>query len=96
MQRLYRIRELEKQVAELTSRLDAMGSDDERVQAMISEIAEHEGMFDLLSLDDLADKYGGTDERDFWPVIRVQVSPETMAKYEAIMDYMGLVPIMEG
>jgi hypothetical protein len=40
----------------------------------------------LLSLDELADKYGETDERDFWPVIRVQVSPETMAKYEAIMD----------
>ena len=39
MQRLYRIRELEKQVAELTSRLDAVQSDDERVQAMISEIA---------------------------------------------------------
>ena len=64
----------------------AVQSDDERVQAMISELAEHEGMFDLLSLDELADKYGETDERDFWPVIRVQVSPETMAKYEAIMD----------
>ena len=72
--------------AKLDELMRAVQSDDERVQAMISEIAESEGMFDLLSLDDLADKYGGTDERDFWPVIRVQVSPETMAKYEAIMD----------
>jgi hypothetical protein len=53
---------------------------------MISEIAEHEGMFDMLSLDELADKYGETNERDFWPVVRVQVSPETMSKYEAIME----------
>jgi ParB-like chromosome segregation protein Spo0J len=64
----------------------AVQSDDERVQAMISELAEHEGMFDLLSLDELADKYGETDERDFWPVIRVQVSPETMTKFKAVMD----------
>ena len=72
--------------AKLDELMRAVQSDDERVQAMISELAEHEGMFDLLSLDELADKYGETDERDFWPVIRVQVSPETMAKYEAIMD----------
>ena len=61
-------------------------SDDERVQAMISEIAEHNGMFDLPSLDELGDKYGETSERDFWPVVRVQVSPETMTKFKAVMD----------
>ena len=61
-------------------------SDNENVQKMISEIAEHEGMFDMLSLDDLADKYGETDERDFWPVVRVQVSPETMTKFKAVME----------
>ena len=72
--------------AKLDELMRAVQSDDERVQAMISEIAEKEGMFDMLSLDELADKYGETNERDFWPVIRVQVSPETMAKYEAIMD----------
>ena len=71
--------------AKLDELMRAVQSDDERVQAMISEIAESEGMFDLLSLDELADKYGETDERDFWPVVRVQVSPETMSKYEAIM-----------
>ena len=40
----------------------------------------------MLSLDDLADKYGETDERDFWPVVRVQVSPETMTKFKAVME----------
>jgi len=63
-----------------------INSDNENVQKMMAEIAEHNGMFDLPSLDELGDKYGETSERDFWPVIRVQVSPETMAKYEAIMD----------
>ncbi len=37
------------------------------------------------SLDDLADKYGKSGERDFWPVIRIQVSPETYAMYESLM-----------
>ena len=72
--------------AKLEELLHQVHSDDERVQAMISEIAEHEGMFDMLSLDELADKYGETNERDFWPVVRVQVSPETMTKFKAVMD----------
>jgi hypothetical protein len=72
--------------AKLDELMRAVQSDDKRVQAMISEIAESEGMFDMLSLDELADKYGETNERDFWPVVRVQVSPETMSKYEAIME----------
>ena len=63
-----------------------INSDNENVQKMISEIAEHNGMFDLPSLDELADKYGETSERDFWPVVRVQVSPETMTKFKAVMD----------
>ena len=63
-----------------------INSDNENVQKMMAEIAEHNGMFDLPSLDELADKYGETNERDFWPVVRVQVSPETMSKYEAIME----------
>lgn len=63
-----------------------INSDNENVQKMISEIAEHNGMFDLPSLDELGDKYGETSERDFWPVVRVQVSPETMTKFKAVMD----------
>lgn len=38
------------------------------------------------SLDDLEDKYGEPGERDFWPFIRVQVSPETMEKWQSLMD----------
>ncbi len=71
--------------AKLDELMRAVQSDDERVQAMISEIAEHEGMFDMLSLDELADKYGETNERDFWPVVRVQVSPGTFAKFTGLM-----------
>jgi hypothetical protein len=65
-----------------------INSDNENVQKMISEIAENNGLFDLPSLDELGDKYGETNERDFWPVVRVQVSPETMTKFKAIMDSM--------
>ena len=36
------------------------------------------------SLDDLANKYGEPQERDFWPVIRVQVSPETKARFDSL------------
>ena len=61
-------------------------SDNENVQKMISEFAEHNGLFDLPSIDDLSDKYGETDERDFWPLVRVQVSPETMLKYKEVME----------
>ena len=63
-----------------------INSDNENVQKMMAEIAEHNGMFDLPSLDELGDKYGETSERDFWPVVRVQVSPETMTKFKAVMD----------
>ena len=63
-----------------------INSDNENVQKMISEIAENNGLFDLPSLDELGDKYGETNERDFWPVVRVQVSPETMTKFKAVMD----------
>ena len=31
---------------------------------------ENNGLFDLPSLDELGDKYGETNERDFWPVVR--------------------------
>jgi len=37
------------------------------------------------SLDDLANTYGEPGERDFWPVIKVQVSPETLDKYNQVM-----------
>mgnify|MGYP000912660870 CR=1 FL=1 len=38
------------------------------------------------SLDDLAEMYGDPDERDFWPFIRVQVSPYTFDLWQSFMD----------
>jgi len=37
------------------------------------------------TLDELADKYGEPNERDFWPVVRVQVSPETFQAFNSLM-----------
>jgi len=37
------------------------------------------------SLDDLTNEYGDPQERDFWPIIRVQVSPETNELYESLI-----------
>jgi ParB-like chromosome segregation protein Spo0J len=38
------------------------------------------------SLDDLAKEHGELEERDFWPTIKVQVSPETYQAFQAAMD----------
>lgn len=40
------------------------------------------------SLDELAERYGETGERDFYPYVRVQVTPETFTKYNALMAEM--------
>lgn len=37
------------------------------------------------NLDDLEDEYGDPEERDFWPFIRVQVSPDTYKRWEQMM-----------
>ena len=54
---------------------------------------ERDDLFALLSappsLDELADQFGNTDERDFWPVIRVQVSPDI---YDLYHSYLALIP----
>jgi hypothetical protein len=41
------------------------------------------------SLDDLTEEYGDDpDNEDFWPVIRIKVSPETHARFEEVMEQM--------
>lgn len=40
-------------------------------------------------LDELAKTYGEPQERDFWPFIRVQVSPETMETYLSFCQRTG-------
>jgi ParB-like chromosome segregation protein Spo0J len=72
--------------AKLEQLFQDINSDNENVQKLISEIAEKEGVFGKLpTLEELEEKYGEPDETQFWPVIRLQVSPETMAKYESLM-----------
>jgi len=41
------------------------------------------------TLDELKERYGETGERDFYPIIRVQVAPETYSKYTALMKDMA-------
>ena len=73
--------------AKLDRLFQDINSDNENVQKLISEIAEKEGLLgELPTLDELEEKYGEPDETQFWPVIRLQVPPETMAKYEALMS----------
>lgn len=79
-------------------------TDGEILESLLAQIESPEGpLTDLLavmladtglhgetpSLDELADKYGAPEERAFWPVIRVQVSPETMERYQSLL---ALVP----
>lgn len=40
----------------------------------------------ISSLDELEETYGEGQERDFWPVIKVQVSPETMEAYQSLLS----------
>ena len=54
---------------------------------MLADIVEGMGGY-IPNLDELAERYGKTGERDFYPVVRCQVSPETFAKYNALMKDM--------
>jgi hypothetical protein len=40
---------------------------------------------DIPTLEELEAEHGEPGERDFWPYVRVQVSPETMEKFKAVM-----------
>lgn len=72
--------------AKLDDLMRGIQSDNEQVQALVSEIAEKEGILgDLPTLDDLESKFGEPNERDFWPIVRVQVSPDTYAKFTKLM-----------
>jgi hypothetical protein len=49
---------------------------------------EHElglGFDELPTLDELEKEYGEPGERDFWPVVKIQVPPETYNRYKALM-----------
>jgi hypothetical protein len=73
----------------LDALLSSVQSGEAGVQAMLAELAAHSGLYDAGDtphLDDLADEYGDPGERDFWPFIRVQVSPDTFRRWRSLMD----------
>lgn len=89
----------EKEAEELAIRLnkntgdwdfDILGNEFETADLISYGFTEQElGLLgDLPDLDDMQSKYGEPGERDFWPKISVQVSPETFQKYRALMDEM--------
>lgn len=54
------------------------------------QVKEHLGEFDsdfdeIPNLDQLQDEYGEPQERDFWPYIKIQVSPETYQVFNSLM-----------
>lgn len=56
---------------------------------MLADLAAHLGLYDpgeTPHLDDLENEYGEPEERDFWPFIRVQVSPATFRVWQGMMD----------
>lgn len=73
----------------LDALLSSVQSGEAAVQAMLADLATHSGLYDpgeTPHLDDLEDEYGDPGERDFWPFIRVQVSPETFRTWREMMD----------
>lgn len=63
--------------------------EDEHTKAMMRDIqAGHHGS--TPSLDDLAAEHGDPDSKTFWPVLRVQISPESQERFEAIKKAWGM------
>ena len=64
--------------------LDGLFNDDELTELLAGLVEE-----DTPTLDELADEYGNPEERDFWPYVKVQVSPETYELYLSLMSQTG-------
>lgn len=71
----------------LDALLQEVEADDDALRGLLDELADDAGLHadDPPTLDELADKYGEPGERDFWPVIRVVVAPETMERWQSLM-----------
>lgn len=63
--------------------LSALKREDKVFGGMLEGMGGH-----IPILDELAERYGETGERDFYPYVRVQVTPETFTKYNALMAEM--------
>jgi ParB-like chromosome segregation protein Spo0J len=66
--------------------LDMSGMFNDKELADILEVAADN--MGAPQLDDLANTYGEPQERDFWPVIKVQVHPDTEKRYTELMAQM--------
>jgi len=64
--------------------LEEWGMDEETLALILDEVSSPP------TLDELAEQYGEPQERDFWPVIKVQVSPDTMELYQSFRDQIGV------
>lgn len=73
--------------------LKEWGDEDADIRKLFadSEWRELTGEEILPTLDKLQAQYGETQDRDFWPIIKIQVSPETYQKYNTLMrDMVGV------
>ena len=59
------------------------------LQEMLAGLAGQHGMYTVPSLDELEAEYGEPSEQEFWPVIKVQVSPETFARWRELVKQSG-------
>ena len=67
--------------------LKEWAGEDEAIKAMFADDEWTNVTGYIPSLDELKEKYGETGERDFYPMIRVQVHPDTFTKYNALMKH---------
>ncbi len=69
-------------VADLDAKLDLSGMFyEEELLGILDKAASA-----APDLDDLATQYGEPQERDFWPFIRIQVSPDTLDYFYSLME----------
>jgi len=69
-------------VADLDAELDLSGMFyEEELLGILDKVASA-----VPDLDDLTTQYGEPQERDFWPFIRIQVSPDTLDYFDSLMQ----------
>lgn len=74
----------------LVKLLSQVTTEDAALQKLIEDL-EQEAQMHIKppSLDELRETYGEPNARDFWPVIHIQVDPDTMAQWDMLL---GLLP----
>jgi hypothetical protein len=78
-----------EKLQDLLQRIDGKVGDD--LAFIMKDLAEKEGIIgDLPDLESLKEEYGEPGESDFYPIIKVKVSPEVNSLYkELIMEIDG-------